>query len=156
VKRALSLIAGACLSFASAHAPAFVFADGAAAECRVGDRVVLEVDAAPDSTLVQRGHVAITEPVGSGYRIEWNVKKLASLPGAVHDLLFFHECAHAQVPTTNELRANCVGLQLMRAAGRAGFAVESRLAAYYGAGNDFWAKTLACANAEAGPARPPG
>jgi hypothetical protein len=156
VNRVLPLVAGAWLSLASGHALAFVFSDGASAECKVGDLAVLEVDAAPDSKLVQRGHVAMTEPAGSGYRIQWNAKKLASLPGAVHDLLFFHECAHAQLPTTNELRANCVGLQMMRVAGRAGFAVESRLAAYYGADNDFWVKTLACANAEAVPARPPG
>ena len=128
---------------------AFVFSDKATAECTVDGRTVPETDAAPDSSLVQRGHVAITGRAGSGYQIQWNAKKLADLPPAVHDLLFFHECAHAQIPTTDELRANCVGLQTMRAAGRGGFAVESKLAAYYGAGNVYWEKTLRCADAAA-------
>ncbi len=127
---------------------AFVFSDGATGECIAGGRAVLEINASPDSRLVQRGHTGITEPVGSGYQIQWNAKKLAELPPAVHDLIFFHECAHAQIPTNDELRANCVGLKAMRAAGRAGFVVESKLANFFGAGNEYWAKTLKCANAE--------
>jgi hypothetical protein len=35
----------------------------------------------------------------------------------------------------------------MRTAGRAGFKVESRLAAFYGPDNSYWRQTLACANA---------
>ena len=38
---------------------------------------------------------------------------------------------------------------MMRAANRGGFAVESQLAAFYGPGNDYWAKTLKCADAPA-------
>ena len=125
---------------------AFVFSDGMPGECTVDGRAVQEIDAAPDSALVQRGHVAITKPVGSGYQIQWNAGKLATLPPSVHDLIFFHECAHAQIPTTDELRANCVGLKMMRAAGKGGFAVESKLAAFYGPGNDYWARTLRCAD----------
>jgi hypothetical protein len=89
-----------------------------------------------------------TVKVGSGYQIIWNAQKLAALPPAIHDLLFFHECAHAKVPTTDEVQANCVGLKDMRATGRAGLAVEARLAAFYGATNGYWLNTLRCANAE--------
>jgi hypothetical protein len=151
VKRLLSSVVWAWLSLASTEATAFVFSDGTTAECTVDGRAVREIDAAPDSALAQRGHVAITKPTGSGYQIEWNAGKLAALPPAMHDLIFFHECAHAQIPTTDELRANCVGLRMMRVAGKGGFAVESKLAAFYGPGNDYWAKTLKCADAEAAP-----
>jgi hypothetical protein len=65
----------------------------------------------------------------------------------VHDYIFFHECAHARVPTVDEIQANCAGLVDMRAAGRAGPAVEARLAAFYGAGSGYWAGTLKCADA---------
>lgn len=90
-----------------------------------------------------------TVKVGSSYQIVWNAQKLAALPAVVHDFLFFHECAHAKVPTTDEVQANCTGLIDMRAAGRAGFAVETRLAAFYGAANDYWKNTLRCADAPA-------
>jgi hypothetical protein len=93
-----------------------------------------------------------TVKVGSGYQIVWNAQKLAGLPPEMHDLLFFHECAHAKVPTTDEVQANCVGLKDMRAAGRAGLAVEAKLAAFYGATNGYWVNTLRCANAEPKPA----
>ena len=98
-----------------------------------------------------------TVRVGSAYQIVWNATRLAALPPAVRDYLFFHECAHAKVPTTDEVQANCVGLKDMRAAGRAGVAVEARLAAYYGPTNGYWVSTLRCANADnaAGDASPP-
>jgi hypothetical protein len=38
----------------------------------------------------------------------------------------------------------------MRAAGRAGVAVEARLAAFFGGTNGYWVNTLRCANAQAG------
>jgi hypothetical protein len=72
----------------------------------------------------------------------------------MHDFIFFHECAHASVPTQEELVANCEGLRAMRAAGRAGPAVEARLGAFYGRGNEYWRKTVACANGEPSPASP--
>jgi hypothetical protein len=114
-------------------------------------RAVVEIDGPSGSKVVQLGRTGITEPLGSGYVIQWNAGKLDQLPPAMHDLIFFHECAHAQVPTTDELRANCAGLLAMRAAGRAGFAVESRLAAFYGPGSQYWANTLQCANADVAP-----
>lgn len=142
------------LSILATDAAAFVFSDGTATVCIAGGRPVIESDGGPGSKVVQLGYTGITSPVGSGYQIQWNAKKLGQLPPAVHDMIFFHECAHAQVPTTDELRANCAGLAAMRAAGRAGFAVESRISAYLGPGNDYWAKTLKCADAQTTPPTP--
>ncbi len=161
--RILACVASAvAASMVSFDATAFVFSDGTTAVCKAGDRTVIEIDAPSGSRLVQLGHAGATSAMGSGYQIQWNAKKLAELPPAVHDLIFFHECAHAQIPTTDEVRANCAGLMAMREAGRAGFAVESKLTVFFGAGNDYWAKTLKCANAQlaspptpASPAREP-
>ncbi len=135
-------------SMVSLEVSAFVFSDGTTAVCTAAGRTVIEIDAPSSSRMVQLGHAGTTTATGSGYQIQWNAKKLAELPPAVHDLIFFHECAHAQIPTTDEVRANCAGLKAMREAGRAGFAVESKLAAFFGVGNEYWAKTLKCANAE--------
>jgi hypothetical protein len=139
------------LSMAAIDGAAFVLSDGTTTVCMANGRPVIEIDAPPDSGVVQLGYTGITEAAGSGYRIQWNTRKLGQLPPAMHDLIFFHECAHAQVPTSDEVRANCAGLKAMRAAGRGGFAVESKLAAYYGPGNEYWAKTLKCADAEIAP-----
>ena len=85
-----------------------------------------------------------------------NMAKLKALPAAVHDFIFYHECAHARIPTTDELQANCGGLKDMRDAGRAGPAVEDRLQAFFSAGNLYWANTVRCANRPLAPANPPG
>jgi hypothetical protein len=152
VKRRLFLVACISLSIMSTDGAAFVFSDGTTAECTARDRVVIEIDGPPGSKVVELGRTGITEAVGSRYVIQWNASKLEQLPPAMHDLIFFHECAHAQLPTTDELSANCAGLKAMRAAGRAGFAVESKLAAFYGPGNQYWAETLKCADAASEPA----
>jgi hypothetical protein len=137
-------------TFASADAGAFTFSDGESARCIAAGRTVDEVEAEPGQAGL--GFTGKTVRTATGFEIIWNVERLKALPAEVHDYIFFHECAHARVPTADELRANCVGLQEMRAAGRGGSAVESRLAAFYGAGSDYWARTLACANAAgAGP-----
>ena len=126
---------------------AFTFSDGTTMRCVVAGVPVAEYDAPPGHPLVVNSHSGLVERDGSGYRIAWNAAVLASLPPEVHDFLFFHECAHASVPTQDELLANCVGLKTMRAAGRAGFAVEARLGSFYGPANEYWRNTLACANA---------
>ena len=148
-RRSLEFIAVGCLA-AAQHAGAFTFSDGTSATCVARGETVPEY-APPPGTEVMT-FTGKTVKVGSGYQIVWNAPKLASLPPAMHDLLFFHECAHAKVPTTDEVEANCVGLKDMRAAGRAGLAVEAKLAAFYGATNGYWVNTLRCANAEAKPA----
>jgi hypothetical protein len=126
---------------------AFTFSDGKSMSCVAGGKTVEEVDA--DAGQGALGFTGKTVRTSTGFQIVWNSAKLKALPPDVHDYIFFHECAHARVPTVDEIQANCVGLQDMRAAGRAGSAVESRLGAFYGPGSGFWASTLACANAAA-------
>lgn len=134
---------------------AFTFSDGTTMRCVVAGVPIAEYDAPPGHPLVVNSHAGQVEREGPGYRIAWNKTVLASLPPEVHDFLFFHECAHASVPTQDELLANCVGLKTMRAAGRAGFAVEARLGAFYGPAKEYWRNTLACANAaDTAPATP--
>lgn len=134
----------ACL-VASLGASAFTFTDGKSATCVAGGQTVEEVEA--DAAQAGLGFTGKTIRTGSGFQIVWNAAKLTALPPEVHDYIFFHECAHARVPTVDEIQANCAGLQDMRAAGRAGTAVEARLGAFYGPGSGFWARTLECANA---------
>jgi hypothetical protein len=97
----------------------------------------------------------ISLPNGSA-RISWDTAKLNSLSPAVHDFMYFHECAHARVPTSDELMANCVGLIDMRAANRSSDAIEQILDRFhtnlgfmgprYGVGSAYWARTVQCAN----------
>jgi hypothetical protein len=131
----------------AAHAGAFMFSDGTTMQCIVGGKAVEEQMATPSHPVVKQGRIALTEPAGGTYSIVWNEAQLKALPSEMHDFIFFHECAHASVPTKSEVTANCVGLQAMRTAGRAGFKVESRLAAFYGQDSGYWRQTLACANA---------
>ena len=138
----------ACL-LAPFGAGAFTFADGTVASCVASGRTVEEVEAEPGQAAV--GFTGKTVRTASGFYIIWNPEKLKALPAEVHDYIFFHECAHARVPTVDELQANCAGLKDMRAAGRAGFALESKLGAFFGAGNDYWARTLKCADAPSAP-----
>jgi hypothetical protein len=127
----------------------FTFSDGVTTQCIAHGRVVPEFYAPPDSDVARLGRTGMTVTRGDDYLIIWNAKKLAELPPAIHDLLFFHECAHAQIPTPNEIKANCEGLKAMRAAKRADAAVEKQLAAFYGPGSSYWAATIECANAPA-------
>jgi hypothetical protein len=138
------------------QASAFTFSDGSTMRCFVAGAAIEERMAPPSDPVVLHGRIALTERAGASYRIVWNPAQLKALPREMHDFIFFHECAHASVPTQNEVTANCVGLQAMRAAGRAGLAVESKLAAFYGPGSAYWRETLACANAFKPVRSPPG
>ena len=131
----------------AANSAAFTFSDGSTMRCLVGGKPIEEQIAAGSHPVIAQRRIALTEPVGGTYRIVWNEAQLEALPPEMHDFIFFHECAHASVPAKSEVTANCVGLQAMRTAGRAGFKVESRLAAFYGPGSGYWRQTLACANA---------
>jgi hypothetical protein len=155
-RRGWRLLFCAAALIAMRDATAFTFTDGTTTQCTTRDGPVAEIAAPAGHPVVVRGRIAITEPAGSGYRIIWNEAQLKTLPPEMHDFIFFHECAHALVPTPDELTANCVGLQVMRAAGRAGFAVESKLGAFYGTGNEYWRRTVECANAAKEPAKPSG
>ena len=128
---------------------AFTFSDGTSSQCIAAGRAVAEVDADPGLAV---GFTGKTVDGAGALRIVWNRAKLDALPAVMHDYIFFHECAHLRVPTRDEIKANCVGLKDMRAAGRAGAAVEAEIAAFYGARNDYCARTLQCANAD--PAAP--
>lgn len=154
-----SLIPGALcavlLLLASAGAGAFTLSDGTSITCVARGVPVIEHDAAAGDPLM-RDRTGLAMPQGNGYVIEWNSVKLKSLPAVVHDFIFFHECAHARVPTSEELRANCEGLKDMRAAGRAGEVVEGKLAEFFGAGNAYWAATVKCADRPPAPANLPG
>ena len=150
------LILCAAAAIALCDASAFTFTDGTTTRCTARGGTVPEIIAPAGHPVVVRGRIAITEPVGSGYRITWNEAQLKALPPEMHDFIFFHECAHALVPTPDEITANCVGLQIMRVAGRAGIAVESRLAAFYGPGSEYWRRTVECADGAGKPGKPPG
>ena len=128
---------------------AFTFSDGTSSQCIAAGRAVAEVDADPGLAV---GFTGKTVDGAGALRIVWNRAKLDALPAVMHDYIFFHECADLRVPTRDEIKANCVGLKDMRAAGRAGAAVEAEIAAFYGARNEYWARTLQCANAD--PAAP--
>jgi hypothetical protein len=139
-----SVALGAAILGVSLSAGAFTFTDGKPMSCVAAGQTVPEVYA--DTS---RGPVLFTgrtERTPSGFQITWNAAKLNALPPDVHDYIFFHECAHARVPTIDEIQANCAGLIDMRAAGRAGPAVEAKLAAFYGPGSGYWAATVKCAN----------
>lgn len=156
IVRALCLLGiHAAALVASRGAVAFTFADGTSTRCTARSGPVAEIAAPPGHPVLLRGRIALTEPTASGYHIIWNEPQLKTLPPEMHDFIFFHECAHALVPTNDELTANCVGLQIMRAAGRAGFAVEAKLAAFYGPASLYWQKTLECANAAREPVKLP-
>lgn len=137
---------GAVMYTLAFAASAFTFVDGTAVACRANGQLVQENVIEPGQA--QLTFTGKTVQVNSTYQILWNEVKLNALPPDVHDFLFFHECAHAKVPTNDELTANCAGLKDMRAAGRAGPAVEARLTAFYGAASTYWSRTLKCANGE--------
>jgi len=106
---------------------------------------VIEI-VAPTDDPQMRSRTGLTAKVDGRWQITWNVPRLQSLPPEVRDFLFFHECAHARVPTEVELEANCAGLIDMRAAGRATPALEAKLRGYFGK-HPYWEDTFACADA---------
>jgi hypothetical protein len=144
-------------ALAAAPSAGFELADGSKATCTARGKSVREY-AAPADDPIMRDRTGLTLPDRNGYVIAWNEAKLAKLPPVVRDFLFFHECAHARVPTTVELTANCEGLKAMRDAGRAGAKVEADLAAYFNANNAgaYWQQTVACADRPPNPPDPPG
>ena len=152
---ALLVLAQCALAFAG-PVGAFTFADGAKAVCIARGEIVSEIFAEPTDPFNPRNRTALAERTANGWQITWNMERFRGLPPEVRDFLFFHECAHARVPTENELVANCAGLQDMRAAGRAGPAFEAKLRRYFPADNEYWNETFKCANARpAAPVRPP-
>jgi hypothetical protein len=136
----------------------FTFSDGTTTSCRTSSGKIVEQVYLPQlaANFVVAGYTGVTTSLPDGSaRITWNIGKLNSLSAAPHDYIYFHECAHAHVPTSDELVANCVGLVDMREAGRSSPGVESELQVFhaalgdmgppYGTGSQFWAKTAQCA-----------
>lgn len=147
---ALALVCLLC----AAPAAAFTFADGTTTRCIAGGAVVTEIEAQPTDPFKPQNRVALAERTDTGWRITWNLERFSRLPPEVRDFLFFHECAHARVPTDNELEANCMGLVHMREAGRAGPAFEARLRGYFPRDSAYWDDTFRCADAKRGAPRP--
>ena len=157
MKTLLRLLLAHCALVSAGPAGAFTFADGAKAVCIARGEIVTEIDAEPGDPFKPHNRTALAERTADGWRITWNLERLNRLPPEVRDFLFFHECAHARVPTENELEANCAGLLDMRAAGRAGPAFEAKLRGFFPPDNAYWNDTFRCANAsdQRPPARPP-
>jgi hypothetical protein len=135
-----------CAALAAPGVQAFTFRDGSTMQCVVRGDVVEEVVPPPGDPFYSPPRTGQAVRTGDRYRILWNEQRLRGLPDEVHDFIFFHECAHARLATDNELEANCAGLKDMRAAGRAGPAVEAKIRAMFGPANVFWAETFACAD----------
>jgi len=133
-------------ALAVAPARAFELSDGTSVQCVARGQVVAEVTAAAgDPDMKNRTGWARQE--GGRWVITWNAGRLGVLAPEVRDFLFFHECAHARVPTDVELEANCAGLIDMRRAGRAGPAFEQKLRARVNMQEPYWQDTFACADA---------
>src|SRR6266481_1643006 len=109
------------LQFAVKPACAFPFRDGTTATCQsYNGRDVREVRIPSIAAMIMHmGYTGVTQPLPNGsFQITWDSGKLDALGNEAHDFLYFHECAHAHVPTSDELQANCVGLIDMRTAHR--------------------------------------
>jgi len=134
------------LACAGAPAAGFALADGTLIRCVARGEVVPEdMAAAGDPDMKNRTGWA--RRGDTGWQITWNAERLKALSPEVRDFLFFHECAHARVPTEVELEANCAGLIDMRLAGRAGPAYEQKLRARVNMREPYWQDTFACADA---------
>jgi hypothetical protein len=141
---AVLILAG--LLLAAHGAAAFTFADGTNMACVVDGAEVPEIVPPPGDPFYKVPRTGLVTREGGTPRILWNAQRLAILPPEIRDFIFFHECAHARVPTEDELTANCAGLVDMRAAGRAGREFERRLRAYFPADNAYWNETFLCAD----------
>jgi hypothetical protein len=151
-------IAGICAALAlmvaipARPAQAFRFSDGTVGSCRDHNGRIVGETISP----VPQYYTGLTRPTGDGrWTISWDAQKLSALGAAARDYLFFHECAHAKVPTADELQANCQGLIDMRSARRSSRAREAELARFhaalgymgyqYGQGAILWQRTMQCA-----------
>ena len=91
--------------------------------------------------------------------IIFDVSQIAQLPRIVWRFVYFHECAHLTIPTSNEVTANCEALKQMRAEGEIddrGERTVQRLMEslptlppqYGGSGRAFWRATMECVEGE--------
>lgn len=134
------------LAWFAAPAQAFRLADGTVMQCVARGEVVPE-SLAPAGDTAMKGRTGWAREEGGRWVITWNAERLAGLAPQLRDFLFFHECAHARVPTAVELEANCAGLIDMRRAGRAGPDYERTLRGLVNMKETYWQDTFACADA---------
>src|SRR5579862_7109969 len=99
-------LAGLAMAAGAPCAVAFTLSDGTHATCMARGAAVREYEAPADDPIL-RDRTGIALPEHNGYVIGWNMAKLMALPPVVRDFLFYHECAHARIPTSVELQANC-------------------------------------------------
>lgn len=95
----------------------------------------------------------------SGRPFIWlNYTKLSEFPPIVTRFTFYHECAHLIMRTSDEIIANCAGLERMRAAGDLSLRDEATIREnhydmgaldirYRGSGKAYWNATIRCAGA---------
>ncbi len=153
-------------------AGAFQKSDGTNVTCQVstpsGPQDAVEQYVNPGSLGGLGGFTHLTAP-GGPWVIQFDPARLQQialqLPIAM-DFLFYHECAHAQLATSNEVQANCGALIRMRQEGLLGAGQEQALGQfhqnlgaqppqYLGSGAAFWQATLSCANAASVNSSPP-
>lgn len=168
------------------EAEGFVFNDGREAACLVQ---IDGADYAVPEEYVGNGRVGERHPELGGSaavvrrgadgrpRIAFDTYLLASIAGKLpfaRDFVFFHECAHIQRQTFDEIEANCHALTEVRRLGLIDGAGEVALGEFHvglgrlplkygGSGASFWRQTLQCIDTpgalppvETGPAFPGG
>lgn len=89
--------------------------------------------------------------------IIFDVAQLSSQPPIMWRFIYYHECAHLEIPTTDEVRANCAALLQMRNRENMTPYEEQIIASsvmsrpvlppqYGGSGTAFWNATMRCVN----------
>jgi hypothetical protein len=103
------------------------------------------------------GHWGLATYRGDGWPVMiFDVSQLMNMPPIMTRFTYYHECAHLAVPTWDEVRANCIGLNNMRLAGHISKSEEQIVAQitsavgplpqkYGGSGLAFWEATVQCA-----------
>lgn len=115
---------------------------------RVGER---HPELGGSAAVVRRGEQGRPKIVFDRFLLE-SIR--AKLPFA-HDFVFFHECAHIQRQTLDEIEANCHALNEVRRLALVDAELETALGAFHvrmgrlplkygGSGAGFWRQTLAC------------
>lgn len=168
MKLFLSLFVSITLLGCFAVCHAFQRVDGTIVTCRVagpnGTSDAIEQMVPPGSL----GYAGFTRQLPNGqWLIQFDPMVLqqyyVKLPVEV-DLVFYHECSHAQLPTSNEIMANCRAVNIMRQEGLLDASKEQALAVFHqnlgplppqygGSGAAFWQATMQCVNA-GGPTIP--
>jgi hypothetical protein len=137
---------------------AFQRSDGTTVSCRVS--TPFGVQAAIEEFVAAKSlgnFTAETKRLSNGqWRIRFDERLQEYRYPLMADLVFYHECAHAQLPTTSELLANCEAIRRMREEGLLDAVKEQMLGEifanlrnvpikYAANGKAYWAATVECA-----------